>query len=160
MAKSLLSLALIVMQLLSWSASPLYLCLSSDGSVCVDLGPDACECCKHSAVESETCDATHESCADHNHGMPENQGTSLASFSVGDPCGCTHVQISQPQSPTLNRSSARADISHSVIFLITMHCNLVPAVASPPIGQATALSPAHHVPSMRLTVLATIVIRC
>ena len=47
MPRALLILFLMGAQLVSWNASPLFLCLDSDGAVCVDLGPASCACCRH-----------------------------------------------------------------------------------------------------------------
>jgi hypothetical protein len=79
MPRALLILFLMGAQLVSWNASPLFLCLDSDGTVCVDLGPDSCACCRH-----------------HHDVEAASNTTGIHSEPAGvdaPPCDCTHVQI-------------------------------------------------------------------
>ena len=116
MVNSLLSLILVATQVLSWNAAPLYLCLESDGSVCFDFGPDMCGCCHEDAStqESGSPAACHEhACGHAEHARPADQAADSQSSS--SPCGCTHVQISDPQTASLGRvtfTAADLDVQH------------------------------------------------
>ncbi len=76
MPRLLLITALLTAQLISWNASPLFLCFDSDGEVCIDLGPGSCSCCRH---EYDAAD---------DPGRPEQERRI-----GGSPCECTHLQI-------------------------------------------------------------------
>lgn len=94
MSKPVLSLVLALTQLLPWSASPLFLCLGSDGSVCLDAGPDACSCCHRHEDEPDcgglACSEMHDQCE-------TSDVPGLCANDSGDDCDCTHVQLSQGQ---------------------------------------------------------------
>jgi len=158
MAKSLLSLALIVTQLLSWSASPLYLCLGSDGSVCVDHGPDGCECCKHSHSDDECVGS--RACKDHDHNNPGERGGHQEDLAAGDPCDCTHIQILQTQSPTLIPSSNSPDVEHLIVILATIPCDLCAHVGVPPISETAKMLHMLDAPPLSLILLASVNMRC
>src|SRR5580765_2953810 len=92
--KPLIAIALVLAQVLSWSAPALYLCVSSRGAVCLDAGPATCQCSSDDC-HTACCDA----CADeHRHdqlSLPARSkelsgGPSLSAGSSG--CDCTHVQ--------------------------------------------------------------------
>jgi hypothetical protein len=84
MPRALLILFLLSAQLVSWNASPLFLCLDSDGAVCVDLGPASCACCRHHHDAESPRHATGES---------PTSGPSEPARVDASPCDCTHVQI-------------------------------------------------------------------
>jgi hypothetical protein len=84
MPRALLILFLMGAQLVSWNASPLFLCLDSDGAVCVDLGPASCACCRHHHDAESSRHATGE-CPTRGHSEPVRIDA--------PPCDCTHVQI-------------------------------------------------------------------
>ena len=93
MAKSLLILALSVAQVGASGGSPLYLCRSEDGSVCIDGGPAACICCHADEPAEDSC---------RHRALHRDDGTDTSSWrSADDECGCTHVQISQAQLPAV-----------------------------------------------------------
>ena len=97
MSRSLLASVLVLTQLLSSNASPLYLCIESDGSFCVDSGPENCDCC-HSVCEPiENHFIDSDVCDSHPHGSPLVIGF-LANHGA---CDCTHIQISQVQGPVV-----------------------------------------------------------
>ncbi len=114
MVNSLLSLILVATQVLSWNAAPLYLCLESDGTACLDFGPDTCGCCHEDAsMPNSAQDACHEhaGCSHADHARPS--GSATDSQAAASPCGCTHVQISDPQMAALGRvtfSAAELDV--------------------------------------------------
>ena len=157
MMQSLLSLVLVMTQLLSWSASPLYLCFDDDGSVCIDLGPDECGCCKHSPADDE-CVSVDGSCEDHDHSDSAKLATALEGSFGASPCDCTHIQISQ--SPMLVRSSTSPDAQRLVVFFATITCDLYSYVAVPPIDEAPTLFQTLNAPSLSLIAMASIIMRC
>jgi hypothetical protein len=155
MVKMLLSAVLVATQVLSWNASPLFLCMSADGSICVDFGPDGCACCQHDAVEAP-CTSHHDACHEHDHGQLDDSAADES-----DPCGCDHIQISEPQAATLARAVAAPDSPHQVIppaallSLRTSGCCLsaIGGLAHVPLS-------GHDVPSAALVLLASVVIQC
>ena len=160
MTKSLLSLTLILTQLLSWSASPLYLCLDDDGSVCVDFGPDGCQCCQQPAADGHACVAEHGTCKDHDHNNSERQRVDSENALAAGPCDCTHIQILQTQTVTVVSSSVSRDVQRLAVCLATPSFNLVAHVAIPPIDEAAMLLRLMHSPAPSLTVSASAVMQC
>jgi len=108
MPRVLLIIALLAAQLISWSASPLFLCFDSDGEVCIDLGPGSCNCCRHE----------HEPVND--QGRPEHR-------IGGSPCDCTHLQITVPWTVVTVASDATRLVRLS---------SLTPFVADDEIGRS------------------------
>src|SRR5262249_41923595 len=110
MAKNLLSLLLVMTQLLSWSTQAVYLCVDSDGSICLDGGPDACDCCHH---DDHDCD--HHGCSQHHDPVlvascatqPAGQWEATESD-----CNCWHIQILSQQQPTNHRPATSGDSTH------------------------------------------------
>ncbi len=84
MPRALVILFLMGAQVVSWNASPLFLCLDSDGAVCVDLGPASCACCRHHHDAETEWNATGDS--------PTSDHSEPARVDA-PPCDCTHVQI-------------------------------------------------------------------
>ena len=134
MFKFSLVLTLIAVQLLAGSGKAVYVCVSSDGSVCcLDAGPESCSCCRQ--VEDSTsctdgcCDGSSvvvkpESCChDDVPSRPhadQRSNTNDSPTLMGGPCNCTHELVSLGQSATVVRSSASARIcsgSHQVAEL-------------------------------------------
>jgi hypothetical protein len=65
------ALALVAAQALSWAAGPLFVCTDRAGDVCVDRGPQNCDCCHgdercdlaataSQAVTAAPCDCEHQ----------------------------------------------------------------------------------------------------
>lgn len=110
MVNSLLSLILVATQVLSWNTAPLYLCLEADGSACLDFGPDTCGCCHEHAstpeTDSQAACREHSECNHAEHALPA--GSTADSQAASTPCGCTHVQISDPQTAALGRATFTA----------------------------------------------------
>jgi hypothetical protein len=138
MVNSLLSLILVATQVLSWNAAPLYLCLESDGSACFDFGPDTCGCCHEHASTPET--DTQAACHAHtgcNHAEQARTAESAAdSPASSSPCGCTHVQISDPQTAALGRvtfTAADLDVQHVLAIVASSD---VSAIHSAPVHAA------------------------
>jgi hypothetical protein len=75
MPRVLLIIALLTAQLVSWSASPLFLCYD-DGDLSIDLGPGACQCDRHA----------HQ-VPDHHAGPIQGERIAAAA------CDCVHVPL-------------------------------------------------------------------
>ena len=153
MVKLLLSVVLVATQVVSWNASPLYLCMSADGSICLDFGPESCDCCRHDAAQSE-CSSGHDPC--HDHGQSDDSAADES-----DPCGCGHIQISQPQAATLVRIVAAPDCSHRSIPPAALHSDWAPGCCLSA-ARASAHGPlrGRDSPSATLILLASVVIQC
>lgn len=144
MVKSLLSLVLLSAQLLSWNASPRYLCLDPDGSICLDFGPASCGCCRPEAAKSDCCAAEHGQHDDHGH---------------ADSCPCTHVQISEAQTATLNRATAAPD-AHRLVTSLAVAADLSSAGCFPTASQTTVPMVPLDLPSAAICQRSSIVLRC
>lgn len=152
MVKTLLSFVLVATQALSWNASPLYLCLSADGSICLDFGSANCGGCRHDAADGASCAA--DACPHDGH-----HACTPATAADVDPCGCEHIQISEPQAATLARTAAAPDSPRWE----------VPPTAAPADGargcslfaaQSARASCPLDTPSPALVSLASVVMRC
>lgn len=75
MRHAFLTALLLLAQAISWNASPLYLCLDGDGSLCIDQGPDSC-CCDQVVCQDRSSE-------------PQSSVVGLARSH----CDCTHIQI-------------------------------------------------------------------
>jgi hypothetical protein len=151
MVKMLLSVVLVATQVLSWNVSPLYLCLSADGSLCVDFGPIGCHCRQHDAAQSK-CPGENDLC----HGQ-------LADWAAdaSNPCGCDHIQISQPQAATLVRAVAAPDSPHHVIPPAALLGDLPSGCCLLATGSlANVPLSGRDAPSAALVLLASVVIQC
>ena len=123
MPKPLLALLLMMTQLLPWSGAPAYLCVESDGSICIDFGSASCDCC-------------HSECPTASDVANENNGWSFerlpelsagASLDCAD-CDCIHIQISRPQTPIVSPATAaqsnRLVVAYaSPAFLLNTDCS-------------------------------------
>lgn len=151
MIRILLSTVMVATQLLSWNASPRYLCHSEDGSVHVDLGPAACDC--HEGEDAEIAPAV----AAHSH---DDHVCGPSPGAVHDPCGCTHIQLSEAQSATLQRATTVPD-SHRLVIPLVLAGGADSAPCS--LDTAGAAASPWHLPgscSETLATLASVVIRC
>jgi hypothetical protein len=95
MAKLLLSLVLVATQLVSWSSARLYLCVCNRESVCIDRGPDDCDCC-------------HESEAAPQDAIVAERG-SMPALSLQATCECRHVELSLAGPATVVRTADRCE---------------------------------------------------
>jgi hypothetical protein len=156
MIRILLSTVIVATQLLSWNASPRYLCRSVDGSVCVDLGPAACDCCRHEIVLAEGPHG-HGACPDDcDRAGDDCDRPGDAQF---DPCGCTHVQLSEAHCARHERATTVPD-SHRLVI------SLPPAARGDHAGwlaASRAAAPPWHLPNalaQSLAERAGVVMRC
>jgi hypothetical protein len=102
MAVRILSLMLAVTQLMSWAAAPLNLCISTSGSVSVELGDGNCTRCIetcHEQVQSEP-----STCCGHCCSHESNDQPVLALIET--PCDCTHIPLMIEQDDSIRASTA------------------------------------------------------
>lgn len=109
MSKLLTSLALVVAQVLPWASGPLFTCTSGDGSVCIDRGPEACDCCPQAALERQSC------CGDDadghvDHACLAEHAQDHAALAPAS-CDCTHELVaSAPVVSAPRHASADVDL--------------------------------------------------
>lgn len=168
-----LILTLAAMQLLAGSSRAVYLCVSSDGSLCcLDSGPLSCTCCRddhdsttgedsNSEVATEECESK---CCHHDDDQPSsNDGrlpkTEDSSSVSNNACSCTHELVSIGQVGSNLRSSMTDQVSDALQLFdclpIAAHQQAVVAVD----GHASWQGP-PPMPDATLAALATVVIRC
>ncbi|MGD9720692.1 MAG: hypothetical protein AB7O59_16185 [Pirellulales bacterium] len=175
MAKLILSLVLAFTQLCSWGGAPVYLCICGERSVCIDGGPQQCNCCEdqhESATVAGAC--TKGECADHAHehaaiaapgsvsNVHELAGANAdhGAAALTTPCDCDHVQLSSAtRAPALTRGAWEADHGQFITPPVAAHVglNLVPADADAP---RTALLRPPRSTLFTATILSTVVLRC
>jgi hypothetical protein len=155
MTKTLLSLLVVATQLLSWNASPLYFCLGDDGSMCIDFGPDTCGCCLDKSEDA--CYGAHEPCpADHKHDT--HVADHAADHGQSNPCGCDHVQISEPQIAVRHRAvdiDAHDVLAAAVLAVDASACHVAAADV-----QLTESAFRPAIPRPALAELSSVVLRC
>jgi hypothetical protein len=154
MVKTLLSAVLVAAQVLSASASPLYVCLGRDGTVTVDFGTADCGCCRLDGSGSECCDDDHPAphacstdCQTHDGLEPEH----AAEF---DPCHCNHLQVAELRSATLDRADhddAQPAATAEFAVLVSVGETLLAAPA--------ALAPLAPAPARPLELRAGVLLR-
>jgi hypothetical protein len=126
MPRVLLITVLLTAQLISWNASPLFLCFDSDGEVCIDLGPGSCSCCRHEHDAADDPGRPEQS--------PERRPEQSPERGIGgSPCECTHLQITVPWTAV----TVSSDGTH-----LARLSTLTPFVADDEIGRS--LTPALH----------------
>lgn len=166
MAKSLLILMLMAMQVLAGTCGSLHLCISNDGSYCcIDAGPESCTCChKHgeaahnACCDEPACEAVPEKCCEHCD--EESTEPDAQCIVAGDPCACTHIPliVSSSQPTTIARSTINESIERCSL-LIAWLPSLVGSDAVAPLPHLRWFEP-PVVPDFALTVISTVVIRC
>jgi hypothetical protein len=160
--KPLLTILLALVQVTAWGRAPLYLCVSGDGTVCVDLGPDLCDCCHHeSPADSEH--ACSAGCDHHEHAAGDvcgqQQEAQVADDSLAtDPCDCTHIGLAARQDPAIVRANVDHDHDPSSFASLPL---AVSAERLPlTIAFAERAIDRPLTPSYSLALLATVVLRC
>jgi hypothetical protein len=161
MANLLLSLALVVTQFLSWGAAPRFLCVSDDGSVCIDAGPQACGCChdEHAEHAVAGCDQRHHD----DHALvcdaTPHWTDATHALALSDPCECRHIELSAVCAPAIVRGSERSHsdqsgalpaAAHAATPLLPVDASLVVAEVAAPPGSTLYLS----------SILGSVVLRC
>jgi len=133
-------LTMAVMQLLSVSSRPLYLCVNRNGeSCCIDHGPESCTCCHHdsepnpgvsheqdrsdetaSHCESGCCDECEKSLTAASDSMPDYDV-----LSATHDCGCDHHLLSNGQvssiSRTVSQLTANLDVHLAAVLTAAFH---------------------------------------
>lgn len=160
MAKSLLSLLLMLTQLLSWSMSSVYLCVDSHGAVCLDGGAESCDCCQHECHQDHDGLCSHDVCHEqHEHGVPAGSSDSPAGWTPADAdCDCSHIQIVSQQQPTSVQATVSIDVAHQ--DFVTPFADGLSATYSA-LGQIEpADSPLRAASSFALIERASVCLRC
>jgi hypothetical protein len=125
MSKFFISLALVAAQVLPYAGGPWFACVSRDGSLCVDRGPQACCCLMNESQHQAACSDDHEATGEvdaHSHAVG-----SAESHCSPTPCDCTHELVNQK--PTT--------VTRDAPFAVDLHVQIW-AVAA--LDQATASS--------------------
>lgn len=160
MTNRFLALALAMTQCVSWGASPLYLCVGSEGSVSFDLGHENCRC-RHEPDEESVCDtdrhAACEGAAGCRHGDDVPGETADDCQIRFDPCGCRHYQILHQQGPLVVRSSAKARQANQ---FVAQDWALPLSVAVTPGDSQGLCSTTRPVPPPGMMLRAPVVLRC
>src|SRR5579872_7016694 len=151
MLRPLLCLMLVTTQLLSWSTLSLHLCVHRDGSICVDQGPGCCDCHRHRHRDEAPLD-TGES-----HFTRDFATSRLQERQDADGCDCTHIQISQPQSPKIRASFE----SGRLLAQVPPNASALHAAGSFAANQVLCLAASSvHRSALPLRALATVILRC
>ena len=162
MVKPLLIILLALVQVTAWGRAPLYLCVSNDGTVCVDLGPDFCDCCHHesTADDHHGCSA---GCDHHEHSASDvcrlHQEGPVADDSLATaPCDCTHIGLAARQEAAIVRAHVERDHHQSSLASLPLcrSAEQLPMV----ITFAERAIDRPLMASSSLALLATVVLRC
>jgi hypothetical protein len=156
--KSLLLLLLVVTQVMPWTASPLFLCLGSDGSVCLDGGPATCTCCRDHEHDEDPCCAENADDVRHEHRLPariDDQGPASISH---DDCDCAHVLLSH-DARFVRRARTDGDMQTVALRLMTSVSTVRAEVPAPALGTFDGLRRPDALPLL-LSERAPIVLRC
>lgn len=168
-----LILTLAAMQLLAGSGRAVYLCVSSDGSLCcLDSGPLSCTCCRHendsTSCEDACCEVATEECEskrchhDDDQSSPNDSQlpkTEDAPSVASGACSCTHELVSTGQVGSNLRSSMTDQVSDvlQLSYCLSAAAHQQAVVAFD--GHACWHGP-PPMPDATLAALATVIIRC
>lgn len=103
MTRLLATLALVVAQSMSWAAGPLYVCVDRDGEVCLDRGPQACDCCATDVDLSAASHADHDAATCTEVRAPAVLAEALLTEA---PCDCDHQLLEAAPTTGAARSLA------------------------------------------------------
>jgi hypothetical protein len=147
LAKLLTTLTLVTAQTMTWAGGPLFLCVDSAGEVCIDGGPDACECCPAAQSTTGACCEEHATCK---AGVAASCATNAQSV-TGEPCDCQHELIAQQSTKATSNSSnmsigkllhttawAACLLSDAPLLMVDLAAGpaeLAPDAASPQLGR-------------------------
>jgi hypothetical protein len=158
MVKTLLSLLLVVTQVVPWTASPLFLCVGSDGSVCLDGGPAACACCRDREHEEDACCAGSADNARHEHRLPAQSDDRCAASISDDDCDCAHVLLSR-DARVIRRMRVDDDALNVTSVLATFTTAIAAEVSAPTLATTPGMM-CRDVLSLPLSERAPVVLRC
>ena len=145
---------LVVTQVVPWTASPLFLCVGSDGSICVDGGPAACTCC---------CDHEEDACCSgdndrHEHGPARVPADSRGQFVSDDDCDCAHILVSHDA--RVVRRMRVGDDTLNVAPLLATFVNADGADVTAPTLVTCPILMGREAPPLPPSERAPIVLRC
>jgi hypothetical protein len=120
MTRFLTTLALVFAQALPWAGGPLFVCIEGDGKVCLDGGPQNCDCRAAEANASSNCREEHLA-GTYAHHSETCRG---AEFNAA-PCDCEH-QLWEAAPTTLAARVAVAGVDDHADAVF-----VVPAVLAP-----------------------------
>jgi len=110
---------LLLAQVISWNASPLYLCLDGDGSLCIDQGPDSCGC-ERSNDCHEHSGSIRDACPNHQVArLDRSSDSQFAAVCLERPhCDCTHIQLTVPWTAVIvaPQKAWQAAVSSQTVF--------------------------------------------
>ena len=149
---------LLTAQIISWNASPLFLCMGGDGSLCIDLGPDSCACCRHGHDGAEdvlSIPAANGQKRAHCHASCDRHQAPVSIEAT--PCDCTHLQITVAWTAvTVSREANRFVVLPSLVVLVDNADWR--SILSPPPAIALVNLPASD--SSAATALRSAILRC
>lgn len=160
MYRSLLNLALVTTQLLSWSGGTFYLCLARDGSVQFDRSPQSCRRCEENHLHehsSSCCSCCNHDCRHETEEAPSPSGCWQL---TPDPCGCTHILILQEHLPTIRKSSSFDHLAKVASPLSLCVTDTVFPVRDDPAAATLRMRAFASPPAYSLVMLSSTVIRC
>jgi hypothetical protein len=167
--KSLLILMLAALQVLSGTGAARFLCISRSGSVCIDSGPESCQCCGHdeSCRDEEPDNDEHGCC--HNDAVTKScdaqkadrPAASESAIVADETCGCTHISISAGQYTVVKAASTAMELDQfGALLAWASSIGLSQDAAFIPTNLSRFGDPPYAARSQALSILATIVIRC
>ena len=167
MIKSFLILMLATTQLLAGSGGSVYLCIKNDGAFCCfDAGAENCRCCDEEIPVVEEKPSGCSCCSEAaSPALSTEESAPSSSFELtlvsNEPCGCTHVLISQDQAQAkLSRMSARSDLQKFVQMAADLPgLVLLDGLISSRIASGWQYRP-PTIESQALTVRSAVQIRC
>lgn len=157
LAKLLTTLTLVAAQTLTWAGGPLFLCVDSGGNVCIDGGPDACECCPADQEHAGSGCTEHAMCEAFD--AASTPCSSKAPSVTGEPCDCQHELIAQ-QSTRATSNSTSTSIGKLLHTTAWAACLLsdAPTIVSECVAGPAELAP--DAASPQLGRIGSIVLRC
>ena len=102
-------MTLAVTQLMSWAVAPLHLCISKNGSVCVEIGDESCICCSDGDHEKHGTELS--ACCEH---CDADKSDVLPVVAWTNPCDCTHIPLMIEQDDSIRASVVSHLISWDV----------------------------------------------
>jgi hypothetical protein len=150
MTRLLATLALVFAQALPWAGGPLFVCVEGDGKVCLDGGPQNCDC---RAAESNAAAACH---GEHLAGSPAHncEASCAAGFNAA-PCDCEH-HLWESAPTTLAGRATIASVDHHADTVY-----VIPAVLTPIAASSQAINGVLRGPSAAAErILSCTVLRC
>src|SRR5262249_6264339 len=134
--------------------SPLYLCISDHGSVCLDFGPGSCLSCH------ESHDHGDGGACEHKHGAPLPCVPQQFATSGNSPCDCLHVRLLSRGESISAKTVAPDDWTRYLSFVATVGDVSPAATLSASAPPHVTFSFSGLAPSLALIERASVVLRC